>query len=43
MSIPKNTPFKLKRIIENIDRIPTKGFNEDTQSYLPNKKRNLCR
>jgi len=41
MTTPKITKFTLKRIVENIDKIPPKGFNEDTPKLAPEQKKKL--
>jgi hypothetical protein len=41
MSIPTNTKFTLKRIIENLGQIPDKGFNEETPKLSPQQKNRL--
>ncbi len=38
---PKTTEFTLKRIIENLGRIPDKGFNEETPKLSPEQKQKL--
>src|SRR5690606_35134463 len=34
MSTPKTTPFTLKRIVENLGKIPDKGFGQDETPKL---------
>jgi len=41
MSTPKTTKFTLKRIVENLGRIPEKGFGEETPKLTPEQKRRL--
>ena len=41
MNIPKTTKFTLKRIVENIDRIPPRGFDEDTPKLSSEQKQKL--
>ena len=41
MSTPRTTKLTLKRIVENIDRIPSKGFNEETPKLSSEQKRKL--
>jgi hypothetical protein len=41
MITPKTTKLTLKRIVENIDNIPNKGFNEDTPKLSIDQKRKL--
>ncbi len=41
MSIPKTTKFTLKRIAENIDAIPTNGFQEEQKKLTPEQKKRL--
>ena len=40
--IPKNTSeFSLTKIVENLDKIPTKGFEQNTPTLTPEQKRQL--
>ncbi len=41
MSIPTNTKFTLKRIVENLGKIPDKGFNDETPKLSPDQKKKL--
>jgi len=41
MSIPTNTRFTLKRIVENLGKIPDKGFNEETPKLSSQQKNRL--
>lgn len=41
MSIPKTTQFTLKRIVENLGKIPDKGFNEETPKLTSEQKHRL--
>jgi hypothetical protein len=41
MSIPKTTEFTLKRILENLDRIPPKGFSPEAPKLTTEQKRQL--
>jgi hypothetical protein len=41
MSTPKTTKFTLKRIIENLGKIPDKGFNEETPKLSAEQKKKL--
>lgn len=41
MSTPKTTKFTLKRIVENLGRIPEKGFGEETPKLTPEQKKRL--
>jgi hypothetical protein len=41
MSTPKTTPFTLKRIVENLGRIPNKGFEEDIPKMTSEQKSKL--
>lgn len=41
MSNPKTTKFTLKRIVENLGRIPDKGFGEDTPKLSNEQKKKL--
>lgn len=41
MSTPKTTNFTLKRIVENLGRIPEKGLGEEVKTLTPEQKRKL--
>ena len=41
MNIPTTTKFTLKRIIENLGKIPDKGFNEETPKLSTEQKKKL--
>lgn len=41
MNIPKTTQFTLKRIVENLGKIPNKGFSEETPKLTPEQKQQL--
>lgn len=41
MSIPKTTKFTLRRIVENIGKIPNNGFAEETPKLTPEQKKRL--
>lgn len=41
MSIPKTTEFTLRQIVENLDKIPAKGFEEQKQKLSPEQVRQL--
>lgn len=41
MSTPKTTKFTLKRIVENLGKIPDKGFGEETPKLSPEQKKKL--
>jgi hypothetical protein len=41
MKFPKTTEFTLKRIIENINNIPSKGFSQETPKLTPEQKKKL--
>lgn len=41
MSIPINTKFTLKRIVENLGKIPDKGFNTETPKLSQDQKKKL--
>jgi len=41
MTIPKTTKFTLKRIIENIGKIPDKGFSEEVPKLTSEQKNRL--
>lgn len=41
INIPKTTEFTLKRIVENIENIPQKGFSEETPKLSPEEKKKL--
>ena len=41
MSTPKTTKFTLKRIIENLGKIPDKGFSEETPKLTQEQKKKL--
>lgn len=41
MSTPKTTKFTLKRIVENLGRIPEKGFGEETPKLSAEQKKKL--
>jgi hypothetical protein len=41
MNIPINTKFTLKRIIENLGKIPDKGFNTETPKLSQDQKKKL--
>ena len=43
MSIPKNTKFTLKRIVENLGKIPDRGFNEETPKLTTEQKQRLMK
>lgn len=38
---PKTTPFTLKRIVENLGKIPSKGLGEETPKLSPEQKKRL--
>jgi len=38
---PKTTEFTLKRIVENLDKIPNKGFSEETPKLSTEQKKKL--
>ena len=40
-NIPKTTQFTLKRIAENLDRIPSNGFGEEVKKLTPDQKKRL--
>ena len=40
-TIPKTTELTLKKIVENIGQIPSKGFGSDTPKLSPDQKRKL--
>lgn len=41
MSIPKTTKFTMKRIVENLGKIPEKGFGQETPQLSPDQKKRL--
>ncbi len=41
MTTPKTTQFTLKRIIENLGRIPEKGLGEEKKMLTPEQKKKL--
>lgn len=41
MSTPKTTKFTLKRIVENLGKIPEKGLGEETPKLTPEQKKKL--
>ena len=41
MSTPRTTNFTLKRIVENLGRIPEKGLGEEAKTLTPEQKRKL--
>ena len=41
MSTPKTTKFTLKRIVENLEKIPDKGFGEEAKMLTPEQKQKL--
>ena len=41
MSTPKTTKFTLKRIVENLGKIPDKGLGEEVQKLSPEQKKKL--
>jgi hypothetical protein len=41
MSTPKTSKFTLKRIVENLGKIPDKGFGEETPTLTPEQKKRL--
>jgi len=41
MNTPRTTKFTLKRIIENLGKIPDKGFGEDAKKLTPEQKQKL--
>src|SRR5271157_3990921 len=41
--IPKTTKFSLKRIVENLGKIPDKGFSEETPKLSSEQKKKLLK
>jgi hypothetical protein len=41
MSTPRTTKFTLKRIVENLGKIPDKGFGEEAKQMTPEQKKRL--
>jgi len=41
MSTPKTTNFTLKRIVENLGKIPDKGLGQETPKLTPEQKKRL--
>ena len=41
MNIPKTSEFSLRKIVENLDKIPAKGFEQNTPTLTTEQKRQL--